>query len=153
MSSESSETANKDDEELPRETEDVRNDVESHTPPPKRPIHRALVQDFGPLWFTWCMNSGILAILLHELPYQFRGAHVISTIFFLIDVLSFILFSFVFIVHNFQELVIVSSKETNFIWYMFQIAILKHSRRAPARPVSMPLMMAVLQRKHSFSRS
>ncbi|TVY82220.1 Sulfite efflux pump SSU1, partial [Lachnellula suecica] len=65
------------------------------------PLHRspfrAMVQDFSPVWFTWCMNAGIIAILLHQLPYQFRGLHVLSTIAFVIDLVLFIIFSLIFL--------------------------------------------------------
>jgi tellurite resistance protein TehA-like permease len=43
------------------------------------------------------MNAGIIAILLHQLPYQFRGLPVISTVAFVIDLLLFIIFSLLFL--------------------------------------------------------
>ncbi|KAI9677363.1 MAG: hypothetical protein M1822_008170 [Bathelium mastoideum] len=65
----------------------------------KRPLFRALVEDFGPVWFTWCMNAGIIAIILHQFPYQFHGIGVLSTIAFMIDFTLFILFSVIFLLH------------------------------------------------------
>lgn len=47
--------------------------------------------------FTWCMNAGIIAILLHQLPYQFHGLPVLATIAFVIDLVLFIIFSVIFI--------------------------------------------------------
>ena len=55
------------------------------------------VHGFAPIWFTWCMNSGILGILTHQSPYQFRGLKVISTIFYLFDLACFVIFSGIFI--------------------------------------------------------
>lgn len=43
------------------------------------------------------MNSGVLAILTHQNPYQFPGLQVISTIFYILDLLLFITFSAIFI--------------------------------------------------------
>ncbi|KUJ22148.1 uncharacterized protein LY89DRAFT_608925 [Mollisia scopiformis] len=64
---------------------------------------RALVQDFTPIWFTWCMNAGVIGILLHQLPYQFSGLPVLSTIAFVVDLVLFIIFSAIMI--------------TRFIWF------------------------------------
>ncbi|KAK5074726.1 hypothetical protein LTR64_000931 [Lithohypha guttulata] len=69
---------------------------ENNMPPLRRNVLTALVQDFGPFWFTWCMNSGVLAILTHQCPYQFPGLKVISTIFFVFDLTLFVLFSAAF---------------------------------------------------------
>ncbi|KAJ9616607.1 hypothetical protein H2200_000326 [Cladophialophora chaetospira] len=63
----------------------------------RRSLFRALVQDFGPIWFTWCMNAGILGTLLHQLPYQFHGLHVLSTIFFILSLILYVFFSGVYI--------------------------------------------------------
>lgn len=43
------------------------------------------------------MNSGIIAILLHQLPYQFRGLGILSTIAFVLDFVLFIVFSLLFL--------------------------------------------------------
>ena len=43
------------------------------------------------------MNTGILGILLHQLPYQFKGILVLSTIFFLLDLTLFVLVSILLI--------------------------------------------------------
>lgn len=42
------------------------------------------------------MNSGILAIICHQLPYQFNGLSTIATIFYLIDLVLFIIFTVIF---------------------------------------------------------
>ncbi|KAJ9612894.1 hypothetical protein H2200_002835 [Cladophialophora chaetospira] len=66
-------------------------------PHTQHPLHRsafrALVEDFEPIWFTWCMNSGIIAIIAHQLPYQFDGLGQIAAVFWMIDLVLFILFS------------------------------------------------------------
>jgi len=64
--------------------------------PLRRSAFRATVQDFGPLWFTWCMNAGIISTLLHQFPYQFRGVQVLSTIGFLLDLTLYVIFSVIF---------------------------------------------------------
>lgn len=82
-----------------RETNGNATDIgkrENNTPPLRRSAIRALIQDFGPIWFTWCMNSGVLAILTHQCPYQFPGLKIISTIFFVLDLTLFCLFSIIF---------------------------------------------------------
>lgn len=61
------------------------------TEPRRRSIVRALVQDFSPVWVTWSMNLGILAILMHILPYQFNGLRTISAVLFVAALVVFIL--------------------------------------------------------------
>lgn len=46
------------------------------------------------------MNTGLLGILLHQLPYQFRGAGVISTIFYFGDIFLFVLFTVIQIIRH-----------------------------------------------------
>lgn len=57
----------------------------------------AMIEGFPPIWFSICMNSGILAILTHQLPYQFNGLPVISTIFYVVDLVLFIVFTIIFV--------------------------------------------------------
>jgi tellurite resistance protein TehA-like permease len=45
------------------------------------------------------MNAGVIGTLLHQLPYQFSGLHVISTIFFTLDLAMYIFFSAVYSLH------------------------------------------------------
>jgi len=44
----------------------------------------------GARWFGTTMGTGIVAILLHQLPYQFRGLEIISTVIFLLNVVLFV---------------------------------------------------------------
>lgn len=39
------------------------------------------------------MNSGIISLLTHQLPYQFHGLKIISTIFYVLDLVLFVFFS------------------------------------------------------------
>lgn len=66
----------------------------SHEPPGRL---QKFVKTFSPMWFTWCMNAGILGLLTHQSPYQFPGLQVISTIFYIFDLVLFVLFSSLFI--------------------------------------------------------
>jgi len=43
------------------------------------------------------MDTGILSILLHQLPYQFRGLKVISTVAYLLNLTLFVVFTFIFL--------------------------------------------------------
>lgn len=43
------------------------------------------------------MNSGILGLLTHQCPYQFNGLSIISTIFYVVDLILFVVFSLIFI--------------------------------------------------------
>lgn len=47
------------------------------------------LENFTPLWFTIPMNTGILGILMHQLPYQFNGLPVLSTIMYLVELVLF----------------------------------------------------------------
>lgn len=43
------------------------------------------------------MNSGVIGLLLHQLPYQFHGLAIIATIFYVLDLVFFTFFSVSFI--------------------------------------------------------
>ncbi|KIW14629.1 hypothetical protein PV08_07413 [Exophiala spinifera] len=64
-----------------------------------RSAFRALVEDFSPIWFTWCMNAGVIGVLLHQLPYQFSGLRVLSTVAFCVDLVLYIVFSVLYTLH------------------------------------------------------
>lgn len=51
-----------------------------------------VLQNFTPQWFSICMDTGIISILLHQLPYQFRGLSVISVVAFLLNLFLFVVF-------------------------------------------------------------
>ncbi|KAK5166704.1 uncharacterized protein LTR77_008248 [Saxophila tyrrhenica] len=82
----------------------------------RRSVTRAVVQDFSPIWFvqrslkesgsilltrkdrfTWCMNSGAIAELLHQCPYRFNGIDILANIFFVINLVLYVVFSSLFI--------------------------------------------------------
>ncbi|KAF2480859.1 voltage-dependent anion channel-domain-containing protein [Neohortaea acidophila] len=47
--------------------------------------------------FTWCMNSGALAILLHQTPLRFKGIDILADILFCIALVTYVVFSILFI--------------------------------------------------------
>ena len=49
------------------------------------------LENFTPIWFVIPLNTGILGILMHLLPYQFRGLLVLSTIMYLADLTFFVI--------------------------------------------------------------
>lgn len=53
---------------------------------------RRITLHFTPSWFSVNMGTGITAILLHQLPYQFPGLGIISNVIFGLNVLLFFLF-------------------------------------------------------------
>ncbi|KAK3704987.1 hypothetical protein LTR37_013504 [Vermiconidia calcicola] len=63
----------------------------------RRNAWRALVQDFSPIWFTWCMNSGALAQLIHQCPYRFNGIDILANIFFVINLVLYVTFTCIFV--------------------------------------------------------
>jgi Voltage-dependent anion channel len=73
--------------------------VADSLPPPSQPnpiVFPPLASQFLPQWLTsrWfltTMGTGIVAILLHQLPYQFPGLAVISIIFMCLNVLLFLI--------------------------------------------------------------
>jgi tellurite resistance protein TehA-like permease len=62
-----------------------------------------VLQNFTPIWFSICMATGLIAILLHQLPYQFHGLRVISTVVYLLNLILFILFLLIFAVRIFRH--------------------------------------------------
>ncbi|KAJ9478502.1 Sulfite efflux pump SSU1 [Pseudozyma hubeiensis] len=53
---------------------------------------RRITMHFTPSWFSVNMGTGITAILLHQLPYQFKGLGIISNVIFGFNVLLFLVF-------------------------------------------------------------
>ncbi|OAQ61096.2 sulfite transporter Ssu1 [Pochonia chlamydosporia 170] len=53
------------------------------------------VKTFTPSWFTINMGTGIVSILLHNLPFDNRGLYWISVVIFAINVLLFVAFSII----------------------------------------------------------
>ena len=49
------------------------------------------LENFSPIWFVIPMNTGILGILMHLLPYQFHGLPVLSTIMYVVALVLFVL--------------------------------------------------------------
>ncbi|KAF1989368.1 hypothetical protein K402DRAFT_390945 [Aulographum hederae CBS 113979] len=72
-------------------SDEKENDVERQHSQRRSRLSSA-IETFQPVWFAICMNSGLLSILLHNLPYQFSGVPVLSTILYLLDLVLFIIF-------------------------------------------------------------
>ena len=59
---------------------------------------RKVVRNFTPSWFSVTMGTGIVSILLHNLPYNGDWLYWISVVIFCLNVALFILFTFISIV-------------------------------------------------------
>lgn len=53
---------------------------------------RRRILNFTPSWFSVNMGTGIVSILLHNLPFQFPGLKVIGVVIFCLNVLLFVVF-------------------------------------------------------------
>ena len=64
----------------------------------ERPISTVthVLQNFTPLWFSISMDTGIISILLHQLPWQFRGLNDISIVIYLLNLCLFVVFLIMF---------------------------------------------------------
>jgi len=56
---------------------------------------RRIIRNFTPSWFIITMSTGVVSILLHQLPYHAHWLNIISTIFFVLNVVLFLLFTFI----------------------------------------------------------
>lgn len=74
----------------PRETEERNGTADRHSKQGKSAFQNTL-ENFTPKWFAISMNTGILAILVHEIPYQFKGLYVLSIIMYLVDLTLFVI--------------------------------------------------------------
>ena len=57
------------------------------------PAWKNIIKNFSPAWFSISMNTGILAILMHQLPYQFNALPVLSTIMYVFNLVLFVIFA------------------------------------------------------------
>ncbi|KAE9377020.1 C4-dicarboxylate transporter/malic acid transport protein-like protein [Stipitochalara longipes BDJ] len=70
-----------------------------HVPKPKNERGwRKIVRNFTPSWFAVIMGTGIVSILLHNLPYNGDWLYWISVAIFALNVVLFLLFTFISIV-------------------------------------------------------
>ncbi|KAH0332667.1 C4-dicarboxylate transporter/malic acid transport protein, partial [Aureobasidium melanogenum] len=69
--------------------------VHDHQPSGQRRSACTAIQHCSPIWFTICMDTGILSIITHLLPYQFNGLGVLSTILFVFNLFLFSLFTLI----------------------------------------------------------
>ncbi|KAI7380533.1 hypothetical protein KC367_g5484 [Hortaea werneckii] len=80
----------------PEQNDDVeashnRSDQDGYPGAPRSRIS-LIIEDFSCIWFTLSMNTGIISILMHQLPYQFYGLGILSTIMFVFNLVLFIVF-------------------------------------------------------------
>jgi uncharacterized membrane protein YcjF (UPF0283 family) len=59
---------------------------------------RRIVTNFTPSWFAVTMGTGIVSILLHDLPYNARWLYWLSVIVFALNVVLFVTFSAISVV-------------------------------------------------------
>lgn len=74
----------------PKEKEDHTHDRRGKQ---RKSAFQNTLENFTPLWFALCMNTGILGIIMYLLPYQFNGLPVLSTIMYLFDLTLFVVIS------------------------------------------------------------
>lgn len=53
---------------------------------------RAVIFNFDPSWFSVNMGTGILCILLHTMPHCFHGQLIVSTVFYILNIILYVLF-------------------------------------------------------------
>ncbi|KAK5056184.1 hypothetical protein LTR84_012737 [Exophiala bonariae] len=56
---------------------------------------RRIILNFTPSWFIITMSTGVLSLLLHQLPYNGSWLQIISVIFFVLNITLFVLFSII----------------------------------------------------------
>lgn len=76
---------------IPQETEN--RTLSPRCNQPKSAFQNTL-ENFTSTWFVIPMNTGILAIIMHQLPYQFNGLPVLCTIMYLVALTLFVIISF-----------------------------------------------------------
>lgn len=54
---------------------------------------RRIVRNFAPSWYIVTMGTGVVALLLHEIPYHARWLNRLSEIFFVLDIILFSVFT------------------------------------------------------------
>jgi Voltage-dependent anion channel len=80
-------------------TKKSKNPETCHAPQPKTERGwRRIVRNFTPSWFSVTMGTGIVSILLHNLPYNGDWLYWISVVIFALNVALFILFTFISVV-------------------------------------------------------
>ena len=57
----------------------------------RKSAFRNTVENFSLIWFVLSIDTGILGILMHLLPYQFNGLFVLSTIMYLFNLVLFVI--------------------------------------------------------------
>lgn len=58
-------------------------------------VFRRIIRNFTPSWFIITMSTGALSIAIHQIPYHARWLKIISTILFVLNLVMFLLFTFI----------------------------------------------------------
>ncbi|ORY16795.1 voltage-dependent anion channel [Clohesyomyces aquaticus] len=56
---------------------------------------RGVIRNFTPSWFIITMSTGVTSILLHQIPYHAHWLDIISEIFFVLNIVLFLLFTLI----------------------------------------------------------
>ncbi|KAH8721588.1 sulfite efflux pump SSU1 [Phaeosphaeriaceae sp. PMI808] len=56
---------------------------------------RRIIRNFTPSWFIITMSTGALSIILHQIPFHARWLDIVSEIFFVLNIILFLLFTFI----------------------------------------------------------
>jgi C4-dicarboxylate transporter/malic acid transport protein len=76
-----------------RTVEEGQNEGIDHRHVPKEHGLRRIIRNFTPSWFIITMSTGVVSIMLHQLPYNGNWLQVISVIFFVLNLTLFLLFT------------------------------------------------------------
>lgn len=63
----------------------------SHKPATSHALLGTVVRNFSSQWFLITQGTGITAVILHQLPYQFRGLEIISEVLWVYTIVLFLL--------------------------------------------------------------
>lgn len=74
----------------------------SHHDHEKQPAWRNIIENFSFVWFTVSMDTGILGIILHNLPYEFHGVGILAAILYVLNLVLFIVFTSIYIIRIFM---------------------------------------------------
>lgn len=75
------------------ESQDVENQVSQH----RMSVLRIALRSFNSQWFLIPQGTGIVTTVLHQLHYQFQGLGIIANIFWVITILTLVVFLLVYI--------------------------------------------------------
>ncbi|RDL41855.1 Uncharacterized protein BP5553_01834 [Venustampulla echinocandica] len=92
-------SANKSDQELNQQPQEPEESLGQCRQTEKEHGWRKVVRNFNPRWFTVNMGTGIVSIVLYNLPYNGRWLYWISVVIFCLNVALFVTFFLISVVH------------------------------------------------------